>query len=331
MFCDADDYHPVAKIERMRRRIPLPAEDFKPWHRTLAELIDDERDRSDRHTYRLVNRFLFEEAMTQTVFITGASSGIGRSTALYFLERGWNVAATMRSPEKANDWLRGDRVLALRLDVTDSGSIQAAVDRALAHYGDVNVLVNNAGYGAIGPFEASTPEQVERQIATNVIGLMNVTRSLLPHFRERRAGLIVNVASVGGRVTIPLYSLYHSTKWAVEGFSEALVYELEPHKIRVKIIEPGPIRTDFYDRSQDVMSKPGLTAYDEFVAKVMPAIRKASANAPGPEIVARTIYRAATDGSHRLRYPVNSASILLLRRFMPTSVFMGTVRRLFRA
>jgi NAD(P)-dependent dehydrogenase (short-subunit alcohol dehydrogenase family) len=266
--------------------------------------------------------------MTQTVFITGASSGIGRSTALYFLERGWNVAATMRSPDKAGDGLKGDRALALRLDVTDGESIQAATEQAFTRFGAVDVLVNNAGYGTVGPFEASTPEQVDRQIATNVTGLMNVTRAFLPHLRERRSGVIVNVASVGGRITFPLYSLYHATKWAVEGFSEALIYELEPFGIRVKIIEPGPIKTDFYDRSLDVMSKPGLTAYDEFVARAMPALQKAGATAPGPEVVARVIYRAATDGRRRLRYPANSAGVLMLRRLLPTSLFMGVVKRL---
>ena len=266
--------------------------------------------------------------MTQTVFITGASSGIGRSTAQLFLERGWNVAATMRSPDMASDWLKGDCALALRLDVTDTESIRAATEQAIARFSAVDVLVNNAGYGTVGPFEASTPEQVDRQIATNVIGLMNVTRAFLPHFRERHRGVIVNVASVGGRITFPLYSVYHATKWAVEGFSEALVYELEPFGIRVKIIEPGPIKTDFYDRSLDVMSKPGLTAYDEFVGRAMPALQKAGVTAPGPEVVARVIYRAATDGSRRLRYPANSAAVLLLRRLLPTSLFMGVVKRL---
>jgi NAD(P)-dependent dehydrogenase (short-subunit alcohol dehydrogenase family) len=266
--------------------------------------------------------------MTQTVFITGASSGIGRSTALYFLERGWNVAATMRSPDKAGDCLKGDRALALRLDVTDGESIRAATEQAITRFGAADVLVNNAGYGTVGPFEASTPEQVDRQIATNVTGLMNVTRALLPHFRERRQGVIVNVASVGGRITFPLYSLYHATKWAVEGFSEALVYELETFGIRVKIIEPGPIKTDFYDRSLDVMSKPGLTAYDGFVARAMPRMQKFGETAPGPEVVARVIYRAATDGSRRLRYPANSAAVLMLRRLLATSLFMGVVRRL---
>jgi NAD(P)-dependent dehydrogenase (short-subunit alcohol dehydrogenase family) len=133
--------------------------------------------------------------MTQTVFITGASSGIGRSTAQLFLERGWNVAATRRNPDQAVGWLTGDRALALRLDVTDIESIRTATEQAIAHFGAVDVLVNNAGYGTVGPFEASTPEQVDRQIATNVTGLMNVTRAFLSHFRERGRGVIVRASA----------------------------------------------------------------------------------------------------------------------------------------
>jgi NAD(P)-dependent dehydrogenase (short-subunit alcohol dehydrogenase family) len=262
----------------------------------------------------------------KTVFITGASSGIGQATARLFQEKGWNVVATMRSPEKAEGLTKHDRTLVLRLDVTDIDTIRSSLQEAIARFGAVDVLVNNAGYGLVGPFEASTPQQVERQIGTNVIGLMNVTREVIPHLRERRDGIIVNLSSMGGRITFPLYSVYHATKWAVEGFSEALVYELESFNIRVKIIEPGAIKTDFYDRSQDLVSKPGLTSYDSFVAKAMPKMQQAGATAPGPEVVAMTIFKAATDGSWRLRYPVNSASILWLRRLLPTRFFMAVVK-----
>jgi NAD(P)-dependent dehydrogenase (short-subunit alcohol dehydrogenase family) len=264
--------------------------------------------------------------MTKTVLITGSSTGIGEATARHFQAQGWNVAATMRTPEKAGEWARRERTLALRLDVTKPTTIRDAVGQALGRFGAIDVLVNNAGYGLVGPFEASTPEQVDRQLATNVTGLMNVTREVLPHFRERRDGVLINVSSMGGRLTFPLYSIYHATKWAVDGFSEALVYELEPFNIRVKIVEPGPIKTDFYDRSMDLMKKPELTAYDAFVAKAMPNMQKAGETAPGPEMVAKVIYRAATDGSRRLRYPANSAMILWLRRLLPVRTFMGIVK-----
>jgi NAD(P)-dependent dehydrogenase (short-subunit alcohol dehydrogenase family) len=264
--------------------------------------------------------------MSKTILITGSSSGIGRATAEHFQQRGWNVVATMRTPDKGADWAREHNLTLARLDVTDIATIRQAISATMTKFGKIDAIVNNAGYGLVGPFEASTPAQVERQFATNVTGLMNVTREIIPHFRERRDGVIINVASMGGRITFPLYSVYHGTKWAVEGFTEALLYELQPFNIRVKIIEPGPIRTDFYDRSMDLMKKPGLTAYDAFVAKAMPNMNKAGATAPGPEVVAKAIYRAATDGSWKLRYQANTMGLLALRRLLPTGVFMGIVR-----
>jgi NADP-dependent 3-hydroxy acid dehydrogenase YdfG len=186
--------------------------------------------------------------MEKVVLITGASSGIGKETAKLFQAKNWKVAATMRSPEKAEDLQKIVDLECLRLDVTDIESIKSAIAETLDKFGRIDAVVNNAGYGLIGPFEAATPEQIEKQFQTNVFGLMNVYREVLPYFREQRRGFIVNVASVGGRVTFPLYSLYHATKWAVEGFSESLQYELEQFNIRVKIIEPGPIKTDFYGR-----------------------------------------------------------------------------------
>ena len=264
--------------------------------------------------------------MSRTILITGSSSGIGRATAEHFQQKGWNVVATMRTPEKAAAWAQQHNLTLARLDVTDTASIRQAITETLAQFGSIDAIVNNAGYGLVGPFEASTPEQVERQFATNVTGLMNVTREIIPHFREHCNGVIINVASMGGRITFPLYSVYHGTKWAVEGFTEALLYELQPFNVRVKIIEPGPIKTDFYDRSMDLMKKPGLTAYDPFIAKAMPNMNKAGENAPGPEIVAKTIYRAATDGSWKLRYQANTMGLLTLRRLLPTGLFMSIVR-----
>lgn len=264
--------------------------------------------------------------MADTIFITGSSTGIGRAAAEHFARLGWNVVATMRRPEQAGEWIRQPNVQALALDVLDPVAIRAAIATAIAKHGAIDVLVNNAGYGMVGPFEASTAEQVQRQVGTNVIGLMNVTREIIPHFRERRRGTIINISSVGGRVTFPYYSVYHATKWAVEGFSESLSYELAPFGIRVKIVEPGAIKTDFYDRSLDVVQKPGLTAYDEMFSKAMPVMQKVGATAPGPQIVAQAIHRAATDGSARLRYPANASMLLWIRHVLGTRLFMGLVR-----
>ncbi len=265
--------------------------------------------------------------MSKTVLITGSSSGIGRATAEHFQKSGWNVAATMRSPENSSGWKKTDNIFFVRLDVTDIPSIENAIKETLNKFGTIDAVVNNAGYGLVGAFEASTDEQIERQFRTNVLGVMNVTRAILPYFRERKDGTIVNVTSMGGRITFPLYSLYHATKWAVEGFSESLQYELSPFNIKVKIIEPGPIKTDFYDRSMDVMTRDGLTAYDDYIARAMPNMQKAGETAPGPEIVAKVIYRAVTDGKWKLRYPANASMVLSLRKALPDKAFQGFVKK----
>lgn len=267
--------------------------------------------------------------MAPTVLITGASSGIGYETVKQFQQNNWNVIATMRSPEKATELANLPNVVCLKLDVTDPDSIQQAVEMALQQFPVIDVLINNAGYGLLGPFEACSPEQIERQFATNVFGLMNVTCALLPHFRTRRSGLIINVASMGGRLTVPLYSVYHATKWAVEGFSESLQYELDAFNIRVKIIEPGPIKTDFYTRSPDIAKKPGLTDYDAFTDKVLPTMNKMGAKGGPPSFTAHIIYRAATDGSDRLRYPAggNAGFLLFLRKLLPDALFKQIMRQ----
>lgn len=264
--------------------------------------------------------------MDKVILITGASSGIGKETAKLFQAKNWKVAATMRSPEKAEDLQKIVDLECIRLDVTDPDLIRTAIDRTLEVFGRIDAVVNNAGYALFGPFEAARPEQIERQYETNVLGLMNVCREILPYFRERKKGTIVNIASVGGRMTFPFYSLYNSTKWAVEGFSESLQYEVEQFNIRIKLIEPGPIKTDFYDRSEDVARKDGLTAYDYLMDKAGVNMRKAGTEAPDGSIVAQTIYDAVTDDSKKLRYSVNTKGILAARKVLPDSLFFALIR-----
>ena len=267
--------------------------------------------------------------MSKTVLITGASSGIGRATALWFQKQDWNVAATMRSPEKETELSKLPNVLCVGLDVTDPTSITQAIDETLARFKTIEVVVNNAGYALVGPFEASTSEQIERQFATNLFGVMEVTRAILPYYREKRNGTIVNVTSMGGRITFPFYSLYHATKWAVEGFSESLLFELKPLGIRVKLVEPGPIKTDFYSRSMVLMNKLDLKAYDELITRAMLNMQESGVKGASPEAVAKVIYSAAADNSWRLRYPVGSTAglLLFLRRILPDRAFNGIIRR----
>ncbi len=265
--------------------------------------------------------------MNKVVLITGASSGIGLHTAKLFQTKDWKVAATMRTPENANDLHKIVDVECLRLDVTDVGSIRSAIAATLDKFGRIDAVVNNAGFAVVGPFEAATQEQIERQINTNVYGVMNVCREILPIFREQRRGTIVNVASMGGRITFPLYSIYHTSKWALEGFSEALQYEVKDFNIKIKIIEPGPIKTDFYERSMSISKKEGLTAYDNFVARAMPNLQKAGETGPDGSVVAQVIYDSVNDDSWKMRYPVNSSAILIARRLLPDSIFLPIIRR----
>jgi NAD(P)-dependent dehydrogenase (short-subunit alcohol dehydrogenase family) len=267
--------------------------------------------------------------MRKTVLITGASTGIGRATAQLFQQQGWNVVATMRSPEKSPELSDLPNVLCLPLDVTKTDTIQATIDLAIAKFGTIDVVINNAGYALIGAFEACDMSDIRGQFETNVFGLMEVTRAILPHFRLRQQGILVNVASIGGRLAFPIYSPYHATKWAVDGFSESLQYELRQFNIKVKIIEPGAIKTDFYSRSISVAKKAGLTVYDDYIQKTLPKMNRAGENGSPPEITAQVIYQAATDGSWKLRYPAggNAGLLLGLRKLLPDAWFTALMRR----
>ena len=240
--------------------------------------------------------------MKQTILITGASSGIGKETAKFFQSKGWNVIATMRNPENETELSNMENVFVTKLDVLDLDSIHQAINDGIKKFGGIEVLLNNAGYGAYGPLESFPRENILRQFNTNVIGLLDVTRAILPHFREKRKGIIMNVSSMGGKITFPLGSLYHGTKFAVEGISESLRYEVEQFGGKVKIIEPGAIATDFAGRSFDFNHDEKLTAYQNIVTKIMTAFPMMIKNASSTSVVTSVIYKAATDGSNKLRY-----------------------------
>lgn len=240
----------------------------------------------------------------KTILITGASTGIGRATARHFQAAGWNVAATMRTPESGADLAALEHVAVLPLDVTDRSSIAAAVEATIARFGGIDVLLNNAGYGLAGPLEAVQPAQLERQYATNVFGPVYTAQACLPHFRARKAGLVINVSSIGGRLVLPFNALYHGTKFALEGMSESLALELAPHGIVVKLVEPGGVRTDFAGRSLDLMHQPGLDAYDASLKGAMGVFRDTQRTGDYSDAsdIAEVIYQAATDGKQQLRY-----------------------------
>ncbi|MDA2892092.1 SDR family oxidoreductase [Mycolicibacterium sp. BiH015] len=269
---------------------------------------------------------------TQTILITGSSSGIGRATARLFLAKGWNVVATMRSPENETELTGFDNALVTRLDVQDAASITAAVEAGLERFGRLDVLMNNAGYGAYGPLEATPMDKIERQFGVNVFGLLATTKAVLPHFRANRGGTIVNVSSMGGRITFPLGTLYHGTKFAVEGLSESLHYELAPFGVRVKIVEPGGVRTDFGGRSFDFSNDPDLTEYQPLVeallASLGPMMDEGGSDA---ETIAGAIFDAVTDGTDTLRYVAGADAVALLdaRRAADDATFFAGMRAQF--
>lgn len=268
--------------------------------------------------------------MTQTILITGASTGIGKATAKHFQEKGWNVVATMRRPEAETE-LAGERMLVTRLDVQDSASITAAVKAAIDTFGGIDVLLNNAGYGAVGPMEAASMEKIRRQFDVNFFGLIEVTKAVLPHFRAKKAGRILNVSSVGGRVTMPLTSLYHASKFAVEGLSESLRYELSALGIKIKIIEPGAIITDFGGRSLDMNNDASLTEYQDMIKTYMGAMESIMTVGSPASLAAEVIYTAATDGKDRLRYTVgpDAEQFLALRAAKSDEDFQAAVAAQF--
>lgn len=268
-------------------------------------------------------------SMSQTVLITGSSTGIGRETASLFQARGWNVIATMRTPESESELDKLDNVRVLRLDVTNEASIRDAVAEGVRAFGAIDVLINNAGFGAYGPLEATSLETIRRQFDTNVVGLLAVTRAVLPHMRGRGRGTIVNISSMGGRVAFPLGSLYHGSKFAVEGLTEALSYELGAIGVRVKLVEPGMTKSDFGSRSLVFSSDESMPEYAALVKGTVEAF--ATLQAAETSDVAETIFTAATDGQDRLRYPSghDARMFIDMRRQQDDETFARSLKRMF--
>ncbi len=269
--------------------------------------------------------------MNQTILITGASSGIGKETAKLFQSKGWNVIATMRNPENETELNQLENVLVIKLDVLDLDTIQNAINDGIQEYGGIDVLLNNAGYGAYGPLESFSRDKILRQFNTNVIGLLDVTKAVLPHFRQNKKGIIINISSIGGKMTFPLGSLYHGTKFAVEGISESLHYEVEQFGGKVKIIEPGMIATDFGGRSFDFNNDENMTEYQKIVGALMTALPTMAQNASPASVVAQVIYEAATDGKSQLRYTAGADAKMVLshRQQFDDATFIDGIKTQF--
>lgn len=249
--------------------------------------------------------------MSKTILITGASSGIGKATAIHFQQQGWNVIATMRSPEKDTELNTLENVHLEKLDVLDLASIQKAIKNGIQKFGQIDALLNNAGYGAYGPLETFPRENIIKQFNTNVIGLMDVTKAIIPHFRANKNGTIINISSIGGQMTFALGSLYHGTKFAVEGISESLHYEMKEIGVKVKIVEPGFIATDFGGRSFDFQAG-DISDYQPLIGALMKQWQNPNNTVSPPSLVAKVIFNALTDGTNQLRYRAGDDANFLL-------------------
>lgn len=275
--------------------------------------------------------------MTKTVLITGTSSGFGEAAARRFAREGWNVVATMRTPTAGSALAALENVHVLALDVEDERSIATAVARAIERFGRIDVLVNNAGYGLFGVFEAVPAAAVRKQFDVNVFGAMSVTRALLPHFRANGGGAIVNVSSGAGVIGFPMASIYSASKFALEGWSEGLSYELASLGIRVKIVEPGgAMQTGFMARvgAEAVSARPN-EAYSPFLERIGRVYggMQGAADRDAVEKVVTAIFEAAGDGSTRLRYtPTNDIRPLLeARRSSSEEHYRALTQTLFAA
>jgi NADP-dependent 3-hydroxy acid dehydrogenase YdfG len=249
--------------------------------------------------------------MSKTILITGASSGIGKATAIYFQQKGWNVIATMRSPEKDTELSKLENIHLEKLDVLDLQSIKNAIQNGIQKFGKIDALVNNAGYGAYGPLETFPRENIINQFNTNVIGLMDVTKAIIPHFRQNKDGVIVNISSIGGQMTFALGTLYHGTKFAIEGISESLHYEMAEIGVKVKIVEPGFIATDFGGRSFDFQAG-NVVEYQPIIGALMKQWQNPDNTVSPPSLVAEIIFFAVTDGTNQLRYRAGDDANFLL-------------------
>lgn len=271
---------------------------------------------------------------SKVVLITGSTAGIGRTTALYLANQGHRVIATGRKVVDLAALKRessGHTLDTLLLDVTSSSSIASAataIDRITSGYG-VDVLINNAGFGILGPTSEINDAEMRRQYDTNVFGLMSVTRAFLPKMMQRRSGRIINVSSVGGRITLPYCGVYNSTKYAIESLSDSLRYELRPFGIDVALIEPGVIRTNFEATAVKGMGRFAATAYATALRNYDKMSKSADKCAAQPIVVAKAIARAVNARRASARYvaPRRNYLVLGLSAVLPRFVWDYLMRK----
>ena len=263
--------------------------------------------------------------MNKTALVTGASSGIGEETARTLHKLGYTVYAAARRTDRLKQ-LTAIGIHALTMDVTDDESMSSGIEKIITETGRIDVLVNNAGYGSYGAIEDVSLDEARRQFEVNVFGLGRLTQLVLPHMRAQRSGTIINISSMGGRLTTPLGGWYHATKYAVEALSDALRMETAPFGIDVVVIEPGGIRTEWSGIAADHLEETAEgSAYASQIKAVANSMRSESTNKrqSPPSVIADTVEKIVTARKPRTRYVVGFAAkpLVTLRRILPDRAF----------
>lgn len=249
----------------------------------------------------------------QTIFITGASSGIGRETTKFFSAQGWRVIATMRNLKKGEDLAALPNVILMPLDVTNTQQIRETCQKALAEY-DIDVLLNNAGYGIMAPFERIPEAEIRKVFETDVFGTMFVTQQFIPHFKARRRGAILTTTSLAAIIGLPRDGAYGAAKRAQQGMVESLYYELKPFGVFVKAMIPGGTKTNFQTPLND------LTGYEKIAANQRKYLLAGNDEFPDATEAAQIIFEAATDGKDRINYPTDSVCQKLYDQYQSMGV-----------
>jgi NAD(P)-dependent dehydrogenase (short-subunit alcohol dehydrogenase family) len=259
------------------------------------------------------------EEQQKVAIVTGSSSGIGYATSLLLARNGFHTYATMRNIGRSADvqeiaYKERLPLEVIQLDVNDDASIRDSIEKVESENERIDVLVNNAGYGLVGAFEDLSVEEIKSQFETIFFGVIRLTQQVLPIMRKQKSGTIVNISSGAGRIGFPGMSAYVSSKFALEGLSESMSYELEPFGIKVVIIEPGVIRTNF--KKNSVMSKKSLdnssiSPYSSIIQKIDSSISSMVEHATPPEEVAKAILHAAISNNPELRYLVGNDMIMM--------------------
>jgi NADP-dependent 3-hydroxy acid dehydrogenase YdfG len=275
----------------------------------------------------------------KVAIVTGTSSGFGLLSAVSLANCGYQVIATMRDLTKSNKLIEESKrvgvinnIHCLQLDVTNSQTIEAAIRSAFQTWGRIDVLVNNAGYAVGGYVEDIPMYDWEQQMNTNFLGLVAVTKAVLPIMRTQACGTIINVSSVSGKIGFPGYAPYAASKFAIEGFSEALRHEMLPFGVKVALIEPGSYQTDIWQKGFDTIHSPEHSAYRSKLEKMLKYSRQSAASAPHPQEVADLIVRIANHKNPKLRYPIGkgAALILLGKSIIPWKGFERIIARLLK-